>query len=502
MPTSYLQKPESKLLIDNLLNMIEHKGTIFKMNVKQLNLFLEILYSSKICNINNKDLFIEAIVHKQIENFSRILTSKNKQKNEKLIHLPSFNNFLKKINELQHFNNEIITFFAFIRDQKISLATNEFVNILNVIAQQVKYDKSKLNLDSMISFYIECLKTSNFHQMKPEIFPFFIKSLYEINIKSENEAILKRVFGFFSNSVYKFSDYNLCLSIIYIKLLQTRYTIEEPIVLELFIKSMQRFILKNEYHLFEEIEEIEKLRNMGTLEKSNIQKVSSYAFIRENLDERYKFMIKRHTQIVNALWVVCNLMFKENQGHQLKSSMIWKEFAVCLNNVGIAELFTIDNIQKLYDIKNILEINKFSEIDIFFNNPIFQEIFSQQEEFILKGFIERKKKLRNLIVEELEKHMNIVKKSIKLEICSILKDKYPIDICIHDSSKNMKIGIILTNIYEERNEALMKDKESYKEYFRIKESYMKFHFGGDIYFMVKETQINDLIKDIFDKLEN
>ena len=130
--------------------------------------------------------------------------------------------------------------------------------------------------------------------------------------------------------------------------------------------------------------------------------------------------------------------------------------------------------------------------EIFFKNREFAEIFIQQEEFLKKNFAEKKKKLRISIKNRLDKVFENKGLSEKfgIEAEKIYKG-FPVDIVIFKKNQEEagKVAIVLANIYEERNEGLLYDKEAYREYFRMREFTLKNQFA-EVFFIVKELQLD------------
>lgn len=503
-PQEYYLKNENIGFFQTLLKEIEKKSSIEFLNNKQLNLFLEILVSNKF-SFPNKNLMIDLIIHQQLNYFTRIIKIKTSipQEEGEILYLPLFSSFLRKLNEINFQIEEILNLFAFIERQKVNFNVNNYLNMLSFLLNKKESSTSKtLEINNLISFLCFSLSESNLFMIYPENFPNFIECLVRLEgtqDKKITQKILKRAFGFFANAIQKFSDLDLSYSLVFLKSLCEKSDFP---ILEMLTKAINKHILKTEYHTFEEIEEINKLR-ANFNENNQIQRISSYLFLKESFNENFKFLIKRHTQIINMCWVCCNLFLKNPQNYELKPSVLWREFTHCLNNVGVPELLTYDNIQKLYEIKILMEINKFLGTDSLFQNPIFVSVFKDQEKFVLSTFLERKKKLRNLLKAEFEQQLQ-KKDNIKVEICQILNNIIPLDIVISKKNETniiiQKIAIVIVNINEERNSELINNINAFREYLRIKENYIKSYFGGEVYFIVKEDQCSTLIDEVLPKL--
>ena len=144
----------------------------------------------------------------------------------------------------------------------------------------------------------------------------------------------------------------------------------------------------------------------------------------------------------------------------------------------------------MHDIQKILEINNFPETEIFFKCDVLMETLKKQEEFILGSFPEKNKKLRNTLIKKIEGEINKsnLKTQIQLENCKIIKNVFPVDICLTDAKTNRKIGIVLSHIYEERNSDLNLENDSFVEFFRIKSNTLKHHFeNGEICYVTQEN---------------
>jgi len=495
-----INKPENKAFITKIIEEIEKKSTFDSLNLKQFNAFLEVLSSEKF-GFFNKDLFIDAILHKQINNYSLILKHKLKENDEKVMNLPYFSNFIKNTTEIQCNCEEIVNFLGFIKEKNVILSANELLNIVYFLVQKAKQIPAKNPKILEISPYFAfSLSKSNLHQIHQENLPFLYKTL-EFLSKNPGDEILKRSFGFLMNSIYKFSDFNLCKTLVNLCFLSRNFSEESSQNLkELLIKAIERFVLRNEYHSYEEIEEIREFRDNNDKIKG-IPRISSYSFVKDGFNENYKLLIKKHTQIINSLWFLCTFYLQESKS-LLENSLIWKEFAISFNNIAIKELFTIDNIQKLEEIRKFMQIHRKFNTEILFENPEFSDIFIKQEEFLLKNFEERKKNLRISLRNHLEKALKIKGKidNFTIEISQICKG-FPLDIIISEKNGYKRIAIVLASIYEERNEGFLNDREAYKEYFRIREFTIKYHFGGEVYFIVKEQQCDSLIEEILQKIQ-
>lgn len=486
--------------IDTLIKEIEKRSGVLDLKLRDLNTFLNILVSDKFPFLN-KDIFVEAIVQKQINNYMKIIRFRLKKNEPEKTNLHFFGDFLASLQKINYCNEAIINFFTNIKDLNPTLVGNHFVSLVIFLSAQ---EKNKEEISELITHFCRVASKTSLHIFRFEELPLFLKSLAKIETPDNKiiQDIMKKSFGFFCNSLSKFSDVNICRFIESFKIFSKGSKLP---LLELLIKSINRFIFKNEYYSLEEIEEITKLRDMTLEEKSNFPRISSYVFLKDSYNDQYKFLIRRHTQIINAFWVCCNLFLKNSISYELKPSIIWKEFAFCLNNVAVAELLTIDNIQKLQDIKNLIEINNFPETENFFKNQMFKETFKKQEEFILNNFPERNKKLRNILMKKLELEItkSDIKSDIKLEECKIIKNAFPVDICLYNMRNNQKVGIIVSHIYEERNEQINNEESIFQEYFRIKTNTIQYHFDGQIYFITQENQMDSLkIQEILKKLRH
>ena len=485
----------SSKFIDSLINEFEKKAVVQELKPKELNIFLQILISGTFTFLNN-DIFIEQIVQKQVSNCVRYIRFKLKNPNIEKIYVSTLNDFLSSLRKINYSNNEtILNFFSFLKDTNVSLMGNNYVDIViflsNLTPKTQKDDKT--NISDLLGYFCLALSKNSFHINKHEEFGVLLKSLAKAEMTSTEkiktlENIVKRSFGFFFNNIHKFSDLNICRFLISFRFFSTETSLN---LLELLVKSINRIIFKNEYYSFEEMEEIKKNSLLNFDKNSQKQRISSYQFIKDDLDAKHKLLIRKYTQIINSLWVCCSLFLKDVSSHELKASIIWKEFAFCLKNIVFSgDLLTIDNIQKLHDIQKILEINNFPETEIFFKGEVVTETLKKQEEFILGSFPEKNKKLRNTLLKKIEEEINKrnLKNQIQLENCKIIKNVFPVDICLTDTKTNRKIGIILSHIYEERNSDLNIEKDSFVEFFRIKSNTIKHHFdNSEISYITQEN---------------
>ena len=515
-PQELLRKPENKAFIAKIIEEIEKKSTFDALNLKQLNQFLEVLTSQKF-DFFNKNLFIEAILNKQLYNYSQILKSKLKANEEKVINLPYFSNFLKNISEIPCNSQEILNFLVFIKENNAILSANELLNVLYFLVKNPEKNSQKPGISQLSSktpqileislYFSQLLSKSNLHQIHQENLPILYKTLVFCEFLPQRtlEEIVRRSFGFLFNSIAKFSDFTLSKTLVFLGVLSR--SLGEKFSSDLqesLVKALQRFVLRNEYHSFEEIEEIRALRESQSKKSgvSKISRVSSFSFVKDGLSENYKLLIKRHTQLINSFWFLSTFYLQQLKG-LLGNSLIWKEFAVSLNNVGVKDLFTIDNIQKLEEIQKFSQIHQKMNTEIFFKNREFAEIFIQQEEFLKKNFAEKKKKLRISIKNRLDKVFESKGLSEKfgIEAEKIYKG-FPVDIVIFKKNQEEagKVAIVLANIYEERNEGLLYDKEAYREYFRMREFTLKNQFA-EVFFIVKELQLDSLLEEILAKIQ-
>lgn len=495
--TEEIQK--NQMFFNLALREFEKRSVLNALNIKYLTLFMEVLSSDKILFISNREFFIDSLIHHQISNYSNIMKKKLVKNDEEVIlRLPFFSLFLKYLTTLAFSTNELINFLMVFKQKEILLDPKHLILIMNVLSEKVK--ENNLNSKNLIEFTCESLKKSNLYKLRPEDFSILLKVLSESEISEKKILeICKRSFGFFTSAIHRFSDLDLCLSLCFLKKLKNKINFDN--LCEHLIKAINRNILKSEYHTFEEIEEIRKLRSENE-ENFKIKRISSYSFLRDTINEDYKSIIKRQTQIINSLWYCCNIFLRnEKNSFELTPSLIWKEYAQCLNNIMVNQLLTIDNIQKLYDLRELFQINRYLGTEILFKNPDLEKILGEQEEFILKGFLERKKKFRNHIQINLETELKKTQKQeIKLETCQILNKRFPIDILLSSSKNNFKIAIIISNIYEERNLELINNKDTYSQYFSLKEKIWQFHFEGKVKFLVHQAQSQEIISEILNEI--
>lgn len=485
--------PNSKF-IDSLINEFEKKAIVQELTPKELNVFLQILISGTFSFLNN-DIFIEQIVQKQTSNCVRYIRFKLKNPNIEKIYVSALDDFLSSLRKINYSNNDtILSFFSFLKETNVPLIGNNYVQIV-IFLSNLSQKNQKDDIFELLGYFCLVLSKSSFHINKHEEFGVLLKSLAmaEMTTSTEKkktlENIVKRSFGFFFNNIHKFSDLNICRFLIAFRFFSTKTSLN---LLELLVKSINRIIFKNEYYSFEEMEEIKKNSLLNFDKNTPKQRISSYQFIKDDLDTKYKLLLRKYTQIINSLWVCCSLFLKDVSSHELKASIIWKEFAFCLKNIVFSgDLLTIDNIQKLHEIQKILEINNFPESEVFFKSEVLIETLKKQEEFILGSFPEKNKKLRNNLIKKIEAEIlkNKLNGQIELEICKIIKNAFPVDICVTDTKNNRKIAVVLSHIYEERNSDLNVENESFVEFFRIKSNTLKCHFDkSEICFVTQENE--------------
>ena len=258
-------------------------------------------------------------------------------------------------------------------------------------------------------------------------------------------------------------------------------------------KKFERFLNQNHYYTIEDIAEIHKLKETLAENPNENYQFSSYLFLKEKQTsepiKEFLHLIKRNTQLIDTLWILTSISLrKNNEGndYKFKDSILINHIIDILNDFSIYKLFTIENIEKLIDIREIFEIYGRNKPNSFFENYEVKKLLQDKIEKNKEKTLDKNKMNRNKLYEKIRKinpHANIQK-------FFLVNDKFYLDLFIEDNGK--KIGI---SIFNDRNRS---QKNSIDWYIMKKLKFVYFkNFGlNNIYFVDNEELSKENYKSI------
>lgn len=299
---------------------------------------------------------------------------------------------------------------------------------------------------------------------------------------------MKKLMSVYINCIHKLNDYSkIKIADIMMKFC-SKINIEDTI-----FKKFERFLNQNHYYTIEDIAEIHKLKETLAENPNENYQFSSYLFLKEKQTsepiKEFLHLIKRNTQLIDTLWILTSISLrKNNEGndYKFKDSILINHIIDILNDFSIYKLFTIENIEKLIDIREIFEIYGRNKPNSFFENYEVKKLLQDKIEKNKEKTLDKNKMNRNKLYEKIRKinpHANIQK-------FFLVNDKFYLDLFIEDNGK--KIGI---SIFNDRNRS---QKNSIDWYIMKKLKFVYFkNFGlNNIYFVDNEELSKENYKSI------
>ena len=281
--------------------------------------------------------------------------------------------------------------------------------------------------------------------------------------------LLRRTISYFFVVSYRLPERSLYRIIHYISKLWGNET-GDTNVKEVYFKYLRRSVLESKFLSFEEMGARKLHQQISDEEKSQQRTgglIPSYNHFRNSI--KYKnivkkeeeamsselstmLIIKKQTKLINSLWMSCCLFILNERG--IPRTNIFKEFNEVAMGIIDSSFLTLENIDRILDVRSLFKFLDNKDLDSFFLNQDIGKTIDTRLDVIRKAFPDKRKNIRTIFLNKIGAlcQTKFLHNQVKIEKECLYQDNIMVDVSLENVVNKKKIGVTFYSLNTDRED--------------------------------------------------